>query len=177
MLDIAVAYNRYKFLGQEFLTWLWWAIDNQEIGRDTHGEQTATWMVGKRVVVEKRTQETLEKITISGDDPEMDEGMLALTKGGLVAEIHLILMIGNTRWEFTIKGESLSFSNIKSADIAKTSSNQEFEGALLEKVYLVEQIFKAVDNRFAHFLQARLDQDWDKTRLQIKNWLQSKNQN
>ena len=27
MLDVAVAYNRYKFIGEEFLTWLWFLID------------------------------------------------------------------------------------------------------------------------------------------------------
>ena len=27
MLDVAVAYNRFKFLGEEFLTWLWFVID------------------------------------------------------------------------------------------------------------------------------------------------------
>ena len=30
MLDIAVAYNRYKFLGNEFLTWLWFMIETDE---------------------------------------------------------------------------------------------------------------------------------------------------
>jgi hypothetical protein len=173
MFDIAVAYNRYKFLGQEFLTWLWWAIDNQQISTLKHSEETISWMVGKRVVIEKRMDETLEKITISGDDPAMDEGMLALANGGLVAEIHLILMIANTRWEFTLKGESLSYSNIKSADIAKPLSNEAFEGALLEKAYLVEQIFKIIDKNYSDFLQVRLNQDWDKTRLQIKQWLQA----
>ena len=28
MLDLAVAYNRYRFLGDEFLTWLWYTIEN-----------------------------------------------------------------------------------------------------------------------------------------------------
>ena len=27
MLDIAVSYNRYKFIGHEFLTWLWFVMD------------------------------------------------------------------------------------------------------------------------------------------------------
>ena len=27
MLDVAVAYNRFKFLGDEFLTWLWFIIE------------------------------------------------------------------------------------------------------------------------------------------------------
>ena len=29
MLDIATAYNRYRFLGYEFLTWLWFAMENK----------------------------------------------------------------------------------------------------------------------------------------------------
>ena len=30
MLDVAVAYNRYQFLGEEFLTWLWYVIEKDQ---------------------------------------------------------------------------------------------------------------------------------------------------
>ncbi len=30
MLDVAVAYSRYQFLGEEFLTWLWFVIENNQ---------------------------------------------------------------------------------------------------------------------------------------------------
>lgn len=30
MLDVSVSYNRYKFLGYEFLTWLWFAIEKDQ---------------------------------------------------------------------------------------------------------------------------------------------------
>jgi len=30
MLDVSVAYNRYKFLGHEFLTWLWFMIETDK---------------------------------------------------------------------------------------------------------------------------------------------------
>ena len=29
MLDISIAYNRYKYLGHEFLTWLWFIMENE----------------------------------------------------------------------------------------------------------------------------------------------------
>ena len=28
MLDIATAYNKYKFLGNDYLTWIWFLIEN-----------------------------------------------------------------------------------------------------------------------------------------------------
>ena len=32
MLDVAVAYRRYQFLGEEFLTWLWYVVEkNQDL--------------------------------------------------------------------------------------------------------------------------------------------------
>ena len=30
MLDVAVAYNRYQFIGEEFLTWLWYVIEKDQ---------------------------------------------------------------------------------------------------------------------------------------------------
>ena len=30
MLDIATAYNKYKFLGNDFLTWIWFLIETDQ---------------------------------------------------------------------------------------------------------------------------------------------------
>lgn len=31
MLDVSVSYDRYKFLGYEFLTWLWFLIEKDQL--------------------------------------------------------------------------------------------------------------------------------------------------
>ena len=43
-------------------------------------------------------------------------------------------------WEFNLKGESLSVSNMKMSTTGPIESVDDVEGALLEKVYLIETI-------------------------------------
>jgi hypothetical protein len=86
MLDVSVSYNRYKFLGYEYLTWLWFVVETDQ-DRITNLEQGPVSMeIGNRMVLEKKKKDARETITIKGDDAGLEEGMLALRKGALVAE-------------------------------------------------------------------------------------------
>ena len=67
MLDVAVSYNRYKFLGHEFLTWLWYVIDKERGVLEAQDGSEVSLQIGNRVVLENRKDEKLETITITGD--------------------------------------------------------------------------------------------------------------
>ena len=92
MLDIAVAYNKYKFLGNEFLTWLWYVIENEiSINELTKiKDKQIVLKIGNSIVLENSLgDDAKEKISIKGDDAGLEEGTMALKKGGVVTEINL----------------------------------------------------------------------------------------
>ena len=64
MLDIAVAYNRYRFLGNEFLTWLWFSIENDMETLRKSDPDFLDLDVGNRMVLENRLANGKENITI-----------------------------------------------------------------------------------------------------------------
>ncbi len=82
MLDVAIAYNRYRFLGNEFLTWLWYTLENHSSQLVEIDADLSALEIGNRMVLENRRNEGLETITIKGDDAGLEEGLLALKKGG-----------------------------------------------------------------------------------------------
>ena len=94
MLDVAVAYNRYRFLGEEFLTWLWFCIETQQSDiRNLDQEQTQEKVaieIGNRMALENRRRNSAESITIKGDDAGLEEGLLSLKKGALITELNLV---------------------------------------------------------------------------------------
>ena len=49
MLDVAVAYSRYKFIGEEFLTWLWFTIDKNQTLFKNFDPDFVALEVGNRV--------------------------------------------------------------------------------------------------------------------------------
>lgn len=81
MLDVAVSYNRFKFLGHEFLTWLWYSIENEPDILKNSENESVSLEIGNRIVLENRIGDSMETITIKGDDAGLEEGMLSLEKG------------------------------------------------------------------------------------------------
>jgi len=175
MLDIAVSYSRYKYLGCEFLTWLWFIIEKDQAQLKALDKNFKALDIGNRIVLEKRITDTVENITIKGDDAGLEEGILALRKGALVTELNLVYKAGNNEWQFTIKGESISFINFKTPDTGVIETKEDIEGAVLEKVYLVEKILSLIDNLFKQFIKFRISNNWDSKNVPaIKKWIYSK---
>ena len=112
MLDIAVAYNRYQFLGEEFLTWLWYVIEKDQNLIKNFDNDFVALEIGNRIVFENHRKESGEHITIKGDGASLEEGILTLKKGALVTELNVIYKSAELTWQFTLKGESLNVSSL-----------------------------------------------------------------
>ena len=172
MLDIAVAYNRYKFIGYEFLTWLWYTINKDPDKLAPLDPDFISLETGNRIVLENSRKDASETVTIKGNDADLKEGKLALQKGGLVTELNLILICGANRWQFTIKGESLNVSNFKLPSTGPIESDEQLEGAVLEKIYLYSKAIDFIKNIFKMFIKIRLSQKWSQTIVrQMGDWI------
>ena len=75
MLDVAVAYNRFKFLGDEFLTWLWFVIDQDPSTLKRLDPELTSFEIGNRIVLKKRHKKAVERITIKGEGADLDEAI------------------------------------------------------------------------------------------------------
>ena len=174
MLDVAAAYNRYKFLGNEFLTWLWFTIDTNQHFFITVDETITSLYLGNRIVLENNINDASEIITIKGDDAGLEEGLLSLRKGAVVIEMNLSYKTENQEWKFTLKGESLSFSGLKVPETGPVETKDDIEGLVLEKAYLYEKVIDLVNRLFNVFLKLRSTVQWNqKTVPEIKKWIQA----
>ena len=172
MLDIAIAYNRYRFLGNEYLTWLWFTLENEREILNQFDKDITNLEIGNRLVLENRHGESLETITIKGDEAGLEEGILALKKGALVNDLNLLYRCGDQTWQYNIKGESLNISNLKTPVSGKIENKEDMEGAVLEKIYLYDKIVDFVERSFLYFIQTRLSENWEKKDVpKIKVWL------
>jgi hypothetical protein len=173
MLDIAVAYNRYRFLGNEFLTWIWYTIENDEDTIRRCDAEALSLDVGNRMVFEHRWANGLETVSIKGDAAGLEEGLLALSKGAVVTEINLIYKSGALQWQFSLKGESLNFSGLKLPESAAAEQPEDIDGMVLEKLYLYEKPFHFIDEMYRCFLQLRLSDNWPSTLANMKRWIEA----
>lgn len=172
MLDVAVAYNRYRFLGDEFLTWLWFMVENQPNELKILDKDLITIEIGNRIALENHRNKGIEIITIKGDDAGLEEGLLALKKGALVTEINIVFRKVEQKWQFNIKGESLNVSGLKTSEIARPETKEDVEGFVLEKIYLYDTIIRFIEILFQRFVRLRVSGNWETVVVpQMKNWL------
>ena len=176
MLDIATAYNKYKFLGNDYLTWIWFLIENNHnISSIINSKDIITLEVGNSIVLENKLgDKSKEKITIKGDQAGLEEGTTALKKGAFVTQINLICKINEDEYKFTIKGESFNITGLKTPKTEILKNEDEIEGLVLEKAFLGFNIFKVIDTLFLKYIEQRVSDEWNHKGLQdIKHWIES----
>ena len=174
MLDVAVAYNRYQFLGEEFLTWLWYVIEKDQNLIKNFDNDFVALEIGNRIVFENHRKESGEHITIKGDGASLEEGILTLKKGALVTEINVIYKSAELTWQFTLKGESLNISSLNIPNTGLPESDEDLEGFVLEKIFLYDKILKILKNIFIYFVKLRLSNRWQNKMVpKIRKWIQS----
>ena len=171
MLDVSVSYNRYKFLGYEFLTWLWFVIDNQPktIGIGENGSLE----IGNRIALENRNHgDVTETIIIKGDDAGLEEGVLSLKKGAMVSEINLSYRWEERIWQFTLKGESFHLTQVKIPEKRSASGVEDIEKIVLEKSDCCEKMFRLIDKLYENFIKTRISERWEKETLPaVRSWI------
>lgn len=163
MLDIATAYNKYSFLGNEFLTWLWFMVETgQDITQAIESRDPVSLDIGNSLVLENSLGDNArEKTTIKGDQAGLEEGTTALKKGAKVTEMNLICKLGpEEEYHFTLKGDSFNITGLKTPAAAGDGSDDEIEGRIIEKALLLVRITQVIDTLFFTFLKQRTADDW-----------------
>jgi chromosome segregation ATPase len=77
-------------------------------------------------------------------------------------------------WEFTLKADRFCFQSLKLPVMTdKLDDQEDRDGAILERMYLIETATKTMISLFRLFLDLRLSPRWLSTEApRIKNWLQ-----
>jgi len=174
MLDVAVAFSRYRFLGPEFLTWLWYAIETEPEAIKAVAMGRGVLTVGNGIVLENRLDQPAERVSISGENADLGEGMLALKKGALVAELRLHYTAGDQEWRFSLKGDTFALSGLKTPRSAPVESPDEVEGAVLEKLGLCDEMVRLLDSLFLRFIKLRVSERWREEAVPgMKAWIKA----
>jgi len=172
MLDVSVSYNRFRFMGNEFLTWLWFSMEKDRDGLQKTITPELSLSLGNRTVLENRSDAGVETISIKGDDAGLEEARLALKKGAMVSELNLRCERGDKRWIFTIKGESMAITNLKMPEAAVLQSGEDIEGLVIEKAYLLETVISLLDNLFGRYVKLRVSKRWHENVVPaMKKWI------
>ncbi len=157
--------------GREFLTWLWFKSENRggSILIPGRGDVEAIFL--QRIVLESGEGEYSETVACRGLHADLEEGKSALRKGKKVTEARIQLGVENNQFEFTFKADTFCFQSLK-LPVPADETEEDRDGRILERVYLIELVMKTMEQLFTLFLETRLSPQWTSEELpQMKKWL------
>jgi hypothetical protein len=157
MTDLVDRIETTRFLGAEFLLWLWFS-------RDVTGGEV--FIAGRGLLVVSLEAELgladpiaeRERVSIRGVDPfGGPEAGEALVAGKLPRKVGLRIVFEQAEWIMTLDSKTLALSNVK---LPATDSQGE-EELFYERMRRLEQIHELVHALYAHFLAVRISAAWE----------------
>lgn len=170
--------NEYAFLGEEFLTWIWYRTEARKaVFPMENGDQVGVALDDLLVfggADENEMQQTLRH----GMPTRAMEAAAALKAGKRLRKAKMILAEGDEQWSFTLDGATLSFSSVRCPepeaddDAAGAPTPQDIDSERMDAFARLGQHFDGV---YRIFLRDRLREGWESSTLQeIRRWIDGK---
>ena len=161
-----------SLIGREFLTWLWYKSDERN-GRVTIApDEEVELHFLKRIVLEAGEGEYSQGVVCHGIHAELKEGKEAIRQGKKVKEAGIKLIYNQNEWEFNFKADSFHFQSLKLPAMEWQETPEDPSGHLLERIYLIENAVKTMNNLYESFLRIRFSAQWEEKELAfLAGWL------
>jgi hypothetical protein len=170
-MDLVDRIETTRFLGNEFLTFLWFkvelyegAFDVGELGRCELWFDTSLQMAG--------WADESEKITLRGAAPSSSaEASEGLKQGKVPTKAALRLVLNSEEYVFTLNGKTLGLSGVKIPEVGLEQLDERF----YERMRLLEQLDEVVTTLYDEFLLVRLSALWDAELVPaLRDWVKGK---
>jgi hypothetical protein len=155
------------FLGNEFLLWLWYYLENEDDTIALSDGSDVTVMMTSTLALEcPRGQTGRESITHEGPT-RLPEARRAVQSGKLPRKSGLILVRQETQYELTLSAETLAVSGAK---LPAPEASEE-RARLEERVGQLRHLIETLDLLYDAFGNVRASDDWAKELAKVQKWL------
>ena len=173
-MNLIDSINQTRFLGKEFLTWLWYRSELQGGAFTLQGENNATLWFDDKIVLELAFDNVREVNTIRGENPTgTEEAKAALRMGKKVAAAKLGMSMASRDWSFSVNGEELSLSGVKVPALLAAEEDEQ----VLERLTLMEELEAVLDELYRQFMTLRTDApEWKGELTKIQEWVHAEDE-
>lgn len=168
------AMHEGRFLGYEFLTWLWFLTESRDGGRVTLNENAlASIALGERVVL-SRQDDGKERVICTTQAGALDEARTALRQGKMVEEAQWVLSSGDNEYTVSLDRDLWTVKGLKTPKQLPQSDEEDPDGRFLERMFFIDDVLTILDAAYREFLTLRLTSSWSSDVLPaLKQWIQA----
>ncbi|TBV82730.1 MAG: hypothetical protein EYX74_01935 [Desulfobulbaceae bacterium] len=175
-MDLVDLIAEKRFLGQDFLTWLWYKSEERggavlvpEIGQDI------LVIFEKHMLLEYGEGEAHEKVVCRGLQTELKEARAGLALGKKPEQARLRIERDDHEWSLTLNARLFEFQSVRLPKTEEGANESDdplaLEGRLLDQIGLYELAVRTVDQLFRMFLEIRGGGQWPEELGKIQSWV------
>ncbi|MFO0937077.1 MAG: hypothetical protein U0798_11245 [Gemmataceae bacterium] len=162
------------FLGNEFLLWLWYYLDQVDDTITLEDKSDLTVMMARSLSLECPRGQT-GKGTISSEGPtRLPEAKRAVQAGKLPRKAGLTLVRHDQHYELSLQAESLGVGSCKLPAMPEDVTDP--RARLEERVTQIRNLVETLDLLFDAFGQKRFAKSWTDELALIQQWLNKRNE-
>ncbi len=180
-MDLVDLIHEKKFLGQEFLAWLWYKSEERGGSVEVPGRGDVLVVFEKHMLLEYGEGDASEKVICRGLQTELKEARAGLGLAKKPEQARVRLAWGDYEFSVTLAAAIFEFRNVR---LPKTAGSEEDdgraesqEGRILERIALFEQLTRLVDDLFRMYINVRASQLWNEELVKIRAWINAGSQN
>jgi len=155
-----------RFLGEEFLLWLWMRGLTEGGTSGADGDSSACFLDDEVLLVTERG-DVKELSLRKGNPPESLEAFEALSRGMRPSRAKLRILAGDMEWAFTLGAAQLEVSGMK----LPPTQAKDIQGRVSDRLFLIEEGVAHLERRFALFLNRRA-KNADGLESEMKAWVE-----
>lgn len=153
--------TEHAFLGEEFLTWLWFRLETDGGDFELADARTASVSLDDFLAFAPSEDDETEQTLRKGLPSRSAEARAGLRNGRRVRRMKLIVAIGDREWSLTVEGPTLNLQGVKlPPDPEDVGSREELAA---ERAAAFFEIRDVVATLYRRFLDERLRDDYKAT--------------
>lgn len=174
-MDLVDLIQEKRFVGQEFLAWLWYKSEERSGYIDIPGTGDVLVVFEKHMLLEFGVGDSNEKVICRGLQTELKEARAGLVMGKKPEQARIRLARGEYEYSVTLTAATLEFRNVRLprtvAAVDEGDDPESLEGRILERVALFEDLSGLVNDLLRMYIQVRASDDWPTELQKIRQWV------
>jgi hypothetical protein len=158
-------FEQGRFLGEEFLLWLWMRGLAAGGTSGLDGDMSACFLDDAVMLVSERG-DVKELSLRKGNPAESREAFEALSRGMRPTKAKARLLSGDMEWTFVLNAASLDTTAMK----LPPSQAKDPSGRVADRLFLLEEGLSHLERRFTQFLSLRTENPGD-LEAALKHWV------
>jgi recombination associated protein RdgC len=175
-MDLVDLIQEKRFLGQEFLAWLWYKSEERGGNVELPGTGDILVIFEKHMLLEYGDGADCEKLICRGLQTELKEARAGLALGKKPEQARIRLGRGDFEFSVTLTAATMEFRSVrlpKTAGADHGDDPDSLEGQILERIGLFEELTSLVNELFRMFIKVRSSGQWSEELVKIRSWVNS----